>query len=108
MYRWLPPGMSLFQLHFSFILCTCENQLVILWRRWPLVVSSDSFHKEFKMHNSLAIPAKRFHLVAFFLLAFALSWSVWIPAALTSRGLLPLQISPMLTSLLGTFGPSLA
>jgi hypothetical protein len=46
MYRWLPPGMSLFQLHFSFILCTCENQLVILRRRWPLVVSSDSFQKE--------------------------------------------------------------
>jgi membrane protease YdiL (CAAX protease family) len=64
--------------------------------------------KELKMHNSLALPAKRLHLVAFFLLAFALSWSVWIPAALASRGLFPLQVSPMLTSVLGTFGPSLA
>src|SRR5207249_1526063 len=31
-----------------------------------------------------------------------------VPAALASRGLLPLQIPPMLTSVLGTFGPSLA
>jgi uncharacterized protein len=60
------------------------------------------------MHNPLALPAKRIHLVAFFFLAFTLSWSVWIPAALASRGLFPLQISPLLTDLLGTFGPSLA
>jgi uncharacterized protein len=60
------------------------------------------------VQKSLALPAKRIHLVAFFLLAFALSWSVWIPAALASRGLFPLQLSPLLTSVLGTFGPSLA
>ena len=60
------------------------------------------------MHNSLALPAKRLHFIAFFLLAFALSWSVWIPAALASHGLLALQIPPWLTDLLGTFGPSLA
>lgn len=47
-------------------------------------------------------------LLAFFLLAFALSWSVWIPAALASHGLLSFPLPPTVTGILGAFGPSLA
>ena len=60
------------------------------------------------MNTALSIPSKRASLIVFFLLTFALSWSVWIPAALASHGLLPFQLSPNLTSLLGVFGPTVA
>jgi membrane protease YdiL (CAAX protease family) len=48
------------------------------------------------------------NLWLFFLLAFGISWVVWIPAALASHGFLSLQLSPVFTGLLGAFGPSLA
>jgi len=46
--------------------------------------------------------------LVFFLLTFVLSWSLWIPAALASHGLLAFPLSPNLTSFLGVFGPTLA
>lgn len=47
-------------------------------------------------------------LIAFGLLTFGLSWGVWIPLALASRGLITLSLSPTLLTLIGAFGPSLA
>ena len=47
-------------------------------------------------------------LITFGLLTFGLSWSVWIPQALASHGLINLPISPTLLTLIGAFGPSLA
>jgi uncharacterized protein len=47
-------------------------------------------------------------LLAFFLLTFAFSWSVWGAAALASHGYLAWSPSLAMTGLLGTFGPSLA
>jgi len=47
-------------------------------------------------------------VIQFFALAFGLSWAVWIPASPASHKLLPLWIPPVLSSLLGVFGPSVA
>jgi membrane protease YdiL (CAAX protease family) len=47
-------------------------------------------------------------LVAFLLLAFGLSWAVWLPAAAASRGLLAWEGPSWLSGLLGAFGPTLA
>ncbi|HEY0604289.1 MAG TPA: CPBP family intramembrane glutamic endopeptidase [Herpetosiphonaceae bacterium] len=47
-------------------------------------------------------------LIAFGLLAFGISWGVWIPLALAAQGLIGLPLSPTLLTLLGAFGPSLA
>lgn len=47
-------------------------------------------------------------LVAFFALAFALSWAAWVPAALASHGLLTWDVPSWLSRLVGAFGPSLA
>jgi uncharacterized protein len=47
-------------------------------------------------------------LHAFFLLTFALSWLVWIPAALASHDRLPFQIPLAVAGLLGAFGPTVA
>ena len=44
-------------------------------------------------------------LLVFFLLAFGVSWIVWIPTALASHGLLSFLLSPATTNLLGAFGP---
>jgi membrane protease YdiL (CAAX protease family) len=63
---------------------------------------------EKSMTLSVNIPPKSRSLLVFFLLAFAISWIVWIPAALASHGLLSFQLSPSITSLLGAFGPSAA
>lgn len=61
------------------------------------------------MHaNQILLTRKRSLLPAFGLLAFGLSWSAWIPLALASRGLIALDISPTLLTLIGAFGPSLA
>lgn len=46
-------------------------------------------------------------LVAFFLLAFALSWAAWSPVVAASRGLITLPATSAL-ELLGAFGPTLA
>jgi len=60
------------------------------------------------MSPSISVPPRRYSLLAFFVLAFGISWIVWVPAAAASWGRLPLQLSPALTGLFGAFGPSLA
>ena len=59
------------------------------------------------MSTSISIPPRRHSLLAFFLLAFGISWIVWVPAAAASWGLLSLRLPLALTGLLGAFGPSL-
>ena len=65
-----------------------------------------------EVKNDMTLPVsispKPRSLLVFFLLAFGISWIVWIPAALASHGLLSFQLSPSATSLLGAFGPSTA
>lgn len=60
------------------------------------------------MNASASILPRRFALAVFFLLAFGISWIVWIPAAAASWDLLPFPLSPTSARLLGVFGPSLA
>lgn len=52
--------------------------------------------------------AQRGSPAMFFVLAFGLSWAVWVPAALASHGLIGLRLPPALTALLGAWGPTLA
>ncbi|MDX1638371.1 MAG: CPBP family intramembrane glutamic endopeptidase [Balneolaceae bacterium] len=47
-------------------------------------------------------------LVAFFVLAFAFSWSVWIPAALSSHGWISFSFPSAIVGLIGAFGPTLS
>jgi len=56
-------------------------------------------------HSSFSL---RGHLVPYFVAAYAVSWAFWIPAALTSRGVLalPFPVTPLVV--VGTFGPSIA
>lgn len=65
-----------------------------------------------EVKNDMTLPCsilpKPRSLLAFFLLAFGISWIVWIPAALASHGLLSFQLGQSTTSLLGAFGPSTA
>jgi membrane protease YdiL (CAAX protease family) len=58
--------------------------------------------------NQILLARKSNPLVMFGLLAFGISWGVWIPLAVASYGLIDLPISPTLLTLLGAFGPSLA
>ena len=60
------------------------------------------------MDMPLSIPSKRYSLVAFFLLAFAIAWGFWIPAALAARGMLSFPFPATLAGVLGAWGPSLA
>ena len=60
------------------------------------------------MDSSLSISPKRYSLVAFFILAFVLTWGFWIPADLASRGLLSFPFPVTLAGVLGAWGPSLA
>jgi uncharacterized protein len=60
------------------------------------------------MSTAISIPPRRYSLLAFFLLAFVMSWIGWVPAAAASWGVLPWQLPPVLTGLFGAFGPSLA
>jgi membrane protease YdiL (CAAX protease family) len=56
---------------------------------------------------------KRFHILppafplSFFILAYALSWAAWIPAALASQNVVPVPIPTTPLLALGAFGPSL-
>jgi membrane protease YdiL (CAAX protease family) len=65
-----------------------------------------------EVKNDMTLPVsvstKPQSLLVFFLLAFGISWTIWIPTALASHGLLPFQLSPSITGLLGAFGPSTA
>ena len=50
---------------------------------------------------------KKYALLLFFLLAYLLTWSNWIPQALTSRGIASIQV-PGFVTLLAGYGPALA
>jgi uncharacterized protein len=60
------------------------------------------------MDSSITITARPRSVVVFFLLAFGISWAVWIPAALGSYGLISPQVSFAPSPLLGAFGPFIA
>jgi len=57
---------------------------------------------------STATPPKPHSLPTFFLLAFGLSWAVWVPTNLASRGLLSFPLPLEYAGLLGAFGPAVA
>ena len=54
------------------------------------------------------IPPKRRSLLAFFVLAFGISWAAWVPVAAASWELVPFRPPFTLAALIGAFGPSLA
>lgn len=58
--------------------------------------------------SAISIPSKPYSLVTFFVLAFGISWAVWVPSALASYGFLSFHIDPILSGGLGAIGPSLA
>ena len=51
-------------------------------------------------------PLRRYPVASFYILAFAISWLGWVPQALFSRGMFPLDTP--LFALLGGGGPTLA
>jgi membrane protease YdiL (CAAX protease family) len=51
---------------------------------------------------------KQHSLVAYFVLAFAISWLIWIPGGAAALGLLDFQLSGSLLTAIGTVGPALA
>jgi uncharacterized protein len=51
---------------------------------------------------------KRYPLLCFYLLAFAITWSVWLPAAAATQGWLPLQVPNALDGFAYFWGPPLA
>jgi membrane protease YdiL (CAAX protease family) len=57
---------------------------------------------------SRTLPSKHWPLVVFFLLAFAITWSLWIPAALAEQGTIAFPVPLALAGLLGAWGPTLA
>ncbi|MFN8495367.1 MAG: CPBP family intramembrane glutamic endopeptidase [Caldilineaceae bacterium] len=61
-----------------------------------------------KLNSDIIIPPKPRSLLLFFSLAFILSWIAWLPAALASHELLLWPVSPILTGVLGAFGPFIA
>ncbi len=48
------------------------------------------------------------HVVAFFVLAYALTWAAWVPANLAERGSLDLPVPALALVIAGGFGPLLA
>ncbi|MCC7358904.1 MAG: CPBP family intramembrane metalloprotease [Anaerolineales bacterium] len=58
--------------------------------------------------SPVPVASKPYALATFFILAFGLSWAVWLPDALASHGLVAFRFNPVLTGLLGAVGPSLA
>lgn len=60
------------------------------------------------MASTLSIASKPRSLIVFFVLAFGISWAVWIPTALSSYGLVSFQADTTLSGLLGAFGPFFA
>lgn len=70
--------------------------------------SSSNLIKATAMAANISISSKPRSLVVFFVLAFGISWVVWIPTALVSHGLVSFQIDSTLSGLLGAFGPFFA
>jgi uncharacterized protein len=56
------------------------------------------------MHHTL----QRYPLTCFYLLAFAITWSIWLPAAMATAGLLPFHIPIVLDGAAYFVGPPLA
>jgi uncharacterized protein len=69
---------------------------------------SSQSNKSMGVDLTISLPARSGSLVVFFLLAFGISWVVWIPTALASYGLISVQIPPGISGLLGAFGPLIA
>jgi len=59
------------------------------------------------MASQLTTLAKKHPLVLFFVLAFGISWLIWLPLAASAQGLLNRPVSPYL-HLIGGLGPMLA
>lgn len=59
------------------------------------------------MNNPTPSTDKSWHLWAYFILAYAISWSIGIPLALAHQGVIP-EITPQWTHYLIAFGPMLA
>ena len=57
--------------------------------------------------DALILPSKRSTLGAFFLLTFALTWGLWVAAALARQGRLALPLPPDLLELIGAWAPGL-
>ncbi len=60
-----------------------------------------------KAKNSIAISSNTKNLIAYFVLAYAISWAVGIPLALSARKIIP-QVFPPWTHYLVAYGPLLA
>lgn len=60
------------------------------------------------MGSPALIPPKRRSLLAFFVLAFGISWAAWVPLTAASWGLSPFRPPSTPATLVGAFGPTLA
>jgi len=58
--------------------------------------------------SSITIESRIRPLLVFFLLAFTLSWLIWIPVALSSHGWISFSVPSAIAGLMGAFGPTLA
>ncbi len=59
------------------------------------------------MTSQLTMFAKKHSLAIFFILAYAISWLIWLPLVASAQGFLDRTVSPYL-HLLGGLGPMLA
>lgn len=59
------------------------------------------------MQKPLILPSKRHELAIYFLLTFAISWSLWILSALAAQGRLAFEFPVTLAGLLGAWAPGL-
>lgn len=59
------------------------------------------------MSLPLSLPSRRYAIVLFFGLTFALTWGLWIPSALAAQGRLAFPIPATLAGLLGAWAPGL-
>ncbi len=59
------------------------------------------------MESFLAPTSRRRELIAYFILAYTISWAIEIPIALSFQGIIPIQL-PMAVHYLASFGPFLA
>jgi hypothetical protein len=70
--------------------------------------SSSQSLKTMDIVSPVSISPEPRSLVVFFVLAFGISWAVWIPTALASYGLGLFSINLAVSGLLGAFGPFFA
>lgn len=60
------------------------------------------------MESSVTVRSSAIELIAFFALAFIISWGFWSLPLLEAAGVIGNPLSPTLTRLFGAFGPSIA